>query len=73
MIWLSKKGEKIARERSGELMSSQYWSWGTFLEAFPIILEGLKITLGLTVESYLLAMMCRLHLACAGIDAVAAI
>ncbi|MFB9860302.1 amino acid ABC transporter permease [Salinicoccus siamensis] len=38
-------------------MSSQYWSWGTFLEAFPIILEGLKITLGLTVVSYLLAML----------------
>ncbi len=38
-------------------MNSQYWSWETFLEAFPIILEGLKITLGLTVVSYLLAML----------------
>ncbi|GAB3064518.1 ectoine/hydroxyectoine ABC transporter permease subunit EhuD [Salinicoccus sesuvii] len=34
-----------------------YWSWETFLDAFPLILEGLKITLGLTVVSYLLALI----------------
>ncbi|CAM2886255.1 ectoine/hydroxyectoine ABC transporter permease subunit EhuD [Salinicoccus roseus] len=38
-------------------MSATYWSWETFFNAFPIILEGLKITLGLTIASYLLAMV----------------
>lgn len=33
------------------------WSWNTFLEAFPIVLEGLGITLGLTIACYLFALI----------------
>lgn len=32
-----------------------YWSWETFFDALPLILEGLHITLGLTITSFLLA------------------
>lgn len=33
-----------------------YWSWETFADAFPVVLQGLHITLGLTVVSFLLAL-----------------
>ncbi|SEQ75582.1 amino acid ABC transporter membrane protein 2, PAAT family [Virgibacillus subterraneus] len=33
------------------------WSWSTFLDAFPIVLEGLGITLGLTIACYLFALI----------------
>lgn len=32
------------------------WSWETFIDAFPFIIKGIKITLGLTFTSYLLAL-----------------
>ncbi|WP_020007780.1 ectoine/hydroxyectoine ABC transporter permease subunit EhuD [Salinicoccus albus] len=32
------------------------WSWETFIDAFPFVIEGINITLGLTVTSYLLAL-----------------
>lgn len=32
------------------------WSWETFIDAFPFILKGINITLGLTFTSYLLAL-----------------
>lgn len=34
-----------------------YWSWETFADAFPIIITGINITLGLTVTSFLLALV----------------
>ncbi|CDQ40999.1 MULTISPECIES: ectoine/hydroxyectoine ABC transporter permease subunit EhuD [Virgibacillus] len=33
------------------------WSWEVFAEAFPIVLEGLGITLGLTIACYLFALI----------------
>lgn len=33
------------------------WSWETFFEAFPIILEGLGITIALTIACYLFALI----------------
>ncbi|CAM4186043.1 ectoine/hydroxyectoine ABC transporter permease subunit EhuD [Lacicoccus alkaliphilus] len=33
-----------------------YWSWETFMDALPIIITGLNVTLGLTVASFLLAL-----------------
>lgn len=32
-----------------------YWDWGTFFEVFPIVIQGLHITLGLTITSFILA------------------
>ena len=34
-----------------------YWSWETFADAFPIVITGINITLGLTVTSFALAMV----------------
>lgn len=34
-----------------------YWSWETFVDAFPIIITGINVTLGLTVTSFLLALI----------------
>lgn len=34
-----------------------YWSWETFIDAFPIIITGINVTLGLTVTSFLLALI----------------
>lgn len=34
-----------------------YWSWETFLDAFPIIVMAINVTLGLTVTSFLLALI----------------
>ncbi len=33
------------------------WSWSTFSDAFPVVLEGLGITLGLTIACYLFALI----------------
>ncbi|WP_411843620.1 ectoine/hydroxyectoine ABC transporter permease subunit EhuD [Salinicoccus sp. HZC-1] len=33
------------------------WSWETFIDAFPFIIKGINITLGLTFTSYLLALI----------------
>ncbi|WP_188456079.1 ectoine/hydroxyectoine ABC transporter permease subunit EhuD [Virgibacillus oceani] len=33
------------------------WSWDIFLEAFPYVLEGLGITIGLTIACYLFALV----------------
>lgn len=33
-----------------------YWSWETFFDAFPIIIQGLYITLGLTLTSFAVAL-----------------
>lgn len=34
-----------------------YWSWETFLDAFPIIITGINVTLGLTITSFILALI----------------
>lgn len=34
-----------------------YWSWETFVDAFPIIITGINVTLGLTVTSFILALI----------------
>lgn len=34
-----------------------YWSWETFADAFPIIITGINVTLGLTVTSFILALI----------------
>lgn len=34
-----------------------YWSWETFADAFPIVITGINITLGLTVTSFALALV----------------
>ncbi|PAV30598.1 ectoine/hydroxyectoine ABC transporter permease subunit EhuD [Virgibacillus profundi] len=33
------------------------WNWDTFFEAFPLVLEGIWITIGLTVACYLFALL----------------
>ncbi|MGP4107560.1 ectoine/hydroxyectoine ABC transporter permease subunit EhuD [Virgibacillus sp. L01] len=33
------------------------WSWSTFFDAFPMVLEGLGITLGLTIACYVFALI----------------
>ncbi|MBD1223087.1 ectoine/hydroxyectoine ABC transporter permease subunit EhuD [Virgibacillus halodenitrificans] len=33
------------------------WSWDVFLDAFPIVLQGLGITIGLTLTCYLFALI----------------
>ncbi|MFB4168048.1 ectoine/hydroxyectoine ABC transporter permease subunit EhuD [Virgibacillus sp. JSM 102003] len=33
------------------------WSWNTFFDAFPMVLEGLGITLGLTIACYIFALI----------------
>ncbi|WP_082684194.1 ectoine/hydroxyectoine ABC transporter permease subunit EhuD [Lentibacillus amyloliquefaciens] len=38
-------------------MDNSNWQWDTFFEAFPMVLEGLGITLGLTVATYLFALI----------------
>lgn len=34
-----------------------YWSWETFLDALPFVLQGLGITVGLTISCFLFAMI----------------
>ena len=31
------------------------WSWETFIDAFPFVIKGINVTLGLTFTSYALA------------------
>ncbi|MFC3039371.1 ectoine/hydroxyectoine ABC transporter permease subunit EhuD [Virgibacillus xinjiangensis] len=38
-------------------MNNNYWSWDTFSEAFPIILQGLGVTVGLTFACYIFALI----------------
>ncbi|MEK4800575.1 ectoine/hydroxyectoine ABC transporter permease subunit EhuD [Oceanobacillus sp. FSL K6-0118] len=38
-------------------MNSNYWNWDTFLEALPIVLKGLGITIGLTITCFLFALL----------------
>ncbi|MFC4559968.1 ectoine/hydroxyectoine ABC transporter permease subunit EhuD [Virgibacillus kekensis] len=38
-------------------MNSGNWNWDVFMESFPVILDGLGITLGLTVACYLFALI----------------
>ncbi|MFC2947859.1 ectoine/hydroxyectoine ABC transporter permease subunit EhuD [Virgibacillus sediminis] len=38
-------------------MNGNYWSWDTFFEAFPIILQGLGVTVGLTFACYIYALI----------------
>lgn len=38
-------------------MNSTYWSWDTFLDALPFVLQGLGYTVGLTIASYLFALL----------------
>lgn len=33
------------------------WNWDTFFDALPIIMQGLGMTIGLTISSYLLALI----------------
>jgi polar amino acid transport system permease protein len=35
----------------------EYWSWDTFFDALPLIIQGLHITLGLTLTSFILAII----------------
>lgn len=38
-------------------MNNGNWQWDTFFDAFPIVFQGLGITLGLTVATYLFALI----------------
>lgn len=38
-------------------MTDNGWSWETFFDSFPIVLQGLGITLGLTIACYLFALI----------------
>ncbi|GAB4075086.1 ectoine/hydroxyectoine ABC transporter permease subunit EhuD [Barrientosiimonas marina] len=38
-------------------MNSGNWQWDTFLDAFPMIIQGLGITVGLTLATYLFALI----------------
>ncbi len=38
-------------------MNLNYWSWDTFFDALPVVLQGLGITIGLTFASYLFALI----------------
>ncbi|WP_339182963.1 ectoine/hydroxyectoine ABC transporter permease subunit EhuD [Oceanobacillus sp. FSL W7-1293] len=38
-------------------MNLNYWSWDTFFDALPVVLQGLGITIGLTIASYLFALI----------------
>ncbi|MCZ0702704.1 polar amino acid transport system permease protein [Natronobacillus azotifigens] len=38
-------------------MNGNEWSWETFFDALPVVMEGLSITVGLTVSSFLLALL----------------
>lgn len=38
-------------------MNSTYWSWETFIDALPFVLQGLGITIGLTITCYLFALV----------------
>ncbi|KKE79491.1 MULTISPECIES: ectoine/hydroxyectoine ABC transporter permease subunit EhuD [Bacillaceae] len=38
-------------------MNSNYWNWDTFLEALPIVLKGLGITIGLTFTCFFFALL----------------
>ena len=33
------------------------WSWETFIDAFPFVIKGINVTLGLTFTSYVLALV----------------
>lgn len=38
-------------------MNNNNWSWDTFLEALPFVLQGLGVTIGLTITCYLFALL----------------
>lgn len=38
-------------------MNNNGWSWEAFSESLPIILDGIEITVGLTIASYLVALL----------------
>lgn len=38
-------------------MNSTYWSWDTFFDALPYVLDGLWITVTLTISSFLFALV----------------
>ncbi|GAB3045885.1 ectoine/hydroxyectoine ABC transporter permease subunit EhuD [Virgibacillus ainsalahensis] len=38
-------------------MESTYWSWETFIDALPIILQGLGVTVGLTISCFVFALI----------------
>ncbi|WP_373895020.1 ectoine/hydroxyectoine ABC transporter permease subunit EhuD [Virgibacillus sp. CBA3643] len=38
-------------------MNNNSWSWDTFLDAFPIVIQGIGITLGLTITCYVFALV----------------
>ena len=38
-------------------MNSTYWSWDTFFEALPFVLDGLWITVSLTITCFLFALV----------------
>lgn len=38
-------------------MDNNSWSWDTFADAFPIVIQGIGITLGLTIACYLFALV----------------
>src|SRR5699024_11323171 len=37
--------------------SNNNWSWEVFFDAFPVVLEGLGITITLTIACYLFALL----------------
>ncbi|MBM7542913.1 ectoine/hydroxyectoine ABC transporter permease subunit EhuD [Amphibacillus cookii] len=38
-------------------MNGNYWSWERFSEAFPYVLEGLTTTVGVTISTFIFAMI----------------
>ncbi|MHA6253069.1 ectoine/hydroxyectoine ABC transporter permease subunit EhuD [Oceanobacillus sp. CAU 1775] len=38
-------------------MSSTYWSWETFFDALPFVLDGIWVTITLTITSFLFALV----------------
>lgn len=38
-------------------MNGEYWSWDSFFEAFPFVLQGLGVTVGLTITCFLFALI----------------
>ncbi|WP_100012853.1 ectoine/hydroxyectoine ABC transporter permease subunit EhuD [Lentibacillus sediminis] len=38
-------------------MNNNGWSWEAFTESLPVILDGIEITVGLTIASYLFALL----------------
>src|SRR5699024_11162201 len=48
-------------EGGGKSMNSNNnWSWEVFFDAFPVVLEGLDITITLTIACYLFAFLFEL-------------